>query len=40
MVVPEHVNGKDQEFRGAFECAMREKRGIIVNREPMPAGDA
>jgi hypothetical protein len=40
IVVPENLNGKDQEFRDAFECAMRGKRGIIVNREPMPAGDA
>ena len=40
QALPENLNGKDQEFRDAFECAMRGKRGIIVNREPMPAGDA
>lgn len=36
----ENLNGKDQEFRDAFESATQGSCGIVVYREPIPAGDA
>jgi len=35
-----NLNGKDQEFRDAFESAMQGRCEIVVYREPIPAGDA
>ncbi|MDM0045982.1 hypothetical protein QTH91_15950 [Variovorax dokdonensis] len=36
----ENLNGRDQQFRDAFESAMQGRCGLVVYRDPIPEGDA